>query len=80
MRSAGSDTRQRGAIVDFCRRLHARGWVANHDGNISVRAGERRLLCTPTSLSKAEVAAETIVVLDWHRDPPTVVRGTLKPP
>ena len=40
-------------VVDYAQRLHARGWVANHDGNVSVRDGEGRFLATPTATSKA---------------------------
>ena len=49
-----TDPRLRATVVDYARRLHARGWVANHDGNITVRIGEDRYLVTPTATSKAE--------------------------
>ena len=45
----------RGLVADYSRRLHARGWVANHDGNISVRLLGGRFLCTPGATSKAAV-------------------------
>ena len=62
--------------------LHARGWVANHDGNLSARLDdpgepELRVLSTPTSVSKGDVAAETLVVIDAER---RVVEGTRRPP
>ncbi len=45
--------------------LHARGWVANHDGNISVRDGQGRYLATPTTAtSKAAVRADGLVIVD----------------
>ena len=37
-------------LVEISRRVHTRGWVANHDGNLSVRLGEDRFLCTPTAV------------------------------
>lgn len=43
--------------------LHARGWVANHDGNASVWLGEGRYLATPTAMSKGAVSAETLIVV-----------------
>ena len=43
------------AVVDYSQRLHQRGWVANHDGNISVRLEENRFLITPTAVSKGDV-------------------------
>jgi L-fuculose-phosphate aldolase len=51
-------------VADFARRLHARGWVANHDGNVSARAGAGRLVITPTATSKAAVTHESLVVVD----------------
>ncbi len=37
----------RAEIVEVGRRLHARGFIAANDGNISVRLDETRLLTTP---------------------------------
>src|SRR5438105_2908797 len=54
----------RADIADYSRRLHARGWVANHEGNISVRLSQGRYLCTPTATSKAAVAPEGLVIVD----------------
>ena len=53
------DPRLRAAVADYARRLHARGWVANHDGNITTRLGENRYLATPTATSKADVQRAT---------------------
>jgi L-fuculose-phosphate aldolase len=44
--------------------VHERGWVANHDGNISARLSPDRLLCTPTATSKGDVTAAMLLVLD----------------
>ena len=42
--------------------LHARGWVANHDGNVSARLeGSERFLITPTAVSKRSCPPESIV-------------------
>ena len=51
-------------VADYAQRLHARGWVANHDGNVSVRQGQGRYLATPTATSKAAVRADALVVVD----------------
>lgn len=51
-------------VADYAQRLHARGWVANHDGNVSVRDGDGRYLMTPTATSKAAVRADNLVVVD----------------
>lgn len=59
-----SDPKLRGQLVDYSRRMHARGWVANHDGNLSVRLPDGRFLATPTAYSKAEVTADSLVTVD----------------
>ncbi len=50
-------------VAEYAHRLHARGWVANHDGNVSIRDGAR-VLATPTATSKAAVRADALVVVD----------------
>ena len=39
--------RLRSEIVDYSRRLHANGWVANHDGNLTARLEGNTLLGGP---------------------------------
>src|SRR5438552_3046888 len=53
----------RESLVDYSRRLHARGWVANHDGNVTLRLGTGRYLATPTAMSKAAVGAGDLIVV-----------------
>jgi L-fuculose-phosphate aldolase len=76
----GSDSRLRAEIVDYSQRLHARGWVANHDGNVSVRCPGGQILCTPTATSKAAVTADLIVTIATADEPVRVVRGKARPP
>ncbi len=58
------DGKLRTQIVDYSHRLHSRGWVANHDGNLSARLGDGRFVCTPTAFSKAAVTADSLVIVD----------------
>jgi L-fuculose-phosphate aldolase len=50
-------------VRDAARALHARGWVANHDGNVSARIGDR-FLVTPTAISKAATSEAGLAVVD----------------
>ena len=59
-----SEQARRAELADYAQRLHARGWVANHDGNLSVRLEPGRYLATPTAVSKAEVRADGLVIVD----------------
>lgn len=53
------------AIARASAQLAANGWVANHDGNISVRASDgERYFATPTAMSKASIGAHDVVTVD----------------
>jgi len=45
------------------RHLHAAGWVANHDGNVSARDGQR-FICTPTGTSKRLIQERDLIEVD----------------
>lgn len=52
-------------ITKYSHLLHAAGYVANHDGNISARLSDQtRFLATPTAVSKREVAPYDLVIVD----------------
>ncbi|GAB4372034.1 MAG: class II aldolase/adducin family protein [Bryobacter sp.] len=54
------------AIVEIGRLMYQKGWVAANDGNISVRLGPDRMLCTPTGVSKGRMKAADMVVADFE--------------
>jgi L-fuculose-phosphate aldolase len=58
------EAKARGEIVRYSHALWDRGWVANHDGNVSARVGPNRVVCTPTATSKREVSDALLVVTD----------------
>jgi L-fuculose-phosphate aldolase len=62
----------RAAIVEVCRLMHQRGYIAAGDGNVSVRIGEKRLLVTPSGARKGFLKPEDLVVCDLDGVP---VRG-----
>jgi L-fuculose-phosphate aldolase len=62
-------------LAEVARTLHARGWVANHDGNVTARLGEGRFLATPTAVSKRVIAPESLLVVD---EAGTVLAGERK--
>lgn len=66
----------RSELVALSRRLHANGWVANHDGNLSVRLHGDRLLITPTAYSKADVDDGSLLIVDMQGK---VLEGRKKP-
>ena len=61
-----SDRLQRAAIIEFGGLLHANGFVAATDGNLSVRLDERRILVTPTCISKGRMRPADLVIVDME--------------
>jgi len=59
-----SDRQSRLAIVEYGRLLHANGFVAATDGNLSVRLDDDRILVTPTCISKGRMQPSDLVVVD----------------
>src|SRR5687768_2543582 len=66
----------RAELVDASRQLHANGWVANHDGNLSVKLNGNRLLITATAISKADVDDSKLLIVDFTGK---VLEGRRKP-
>ncbi len=51
------------SIVDICHKIDKKGWVANHDGNVTVKY-EDNFLATPTSVGKSDMVVEMVLTLD----------------
>lgn len=51
-------------IVQVGKLVFEKGWVAAHDGNISVRLDAERILCTPTGVSKGLMDPDDMSVCD----------------
>ena len=71
-----NESRIKSELVAVSRKLWARGFVANHDGNVSVRVAADRIWATPTAVSKGDVTEEMLVLLDLNGQR---VAGRLKP-
>lgn len=71
-----SEPRIRQELAKFSHRIWQRGWVANHDGNLSHRLRRRRLMCTPTAQSKIELRSEMMLIVD---EAGKVLSGSLRP-
>jgi len=51
-------------LVHYAHKVYHKGWVANHDGNLTIRLAADRILSTPTALSKGDVTANDLIVVD----------------
>jgi L-fuculose-phosphate aldolase len=56
-------------VVQVCHLMWQKGFVAATDGNVSVRLGRDRFLCTPSGFSKGLIRPEQLVVVDWDANP-----------
>ena len=63
-------------IVEAGRRVYNRNFVASNDGNISARIDERRVLITPSGVSKGFMSPEDLIVIDCEGN---VLEGRKKP-
>lgn len=58
------EARVREEIAHYSALLARRGWVANHDGNLSARIGTNRLVCTPTATHKEKIRHDGLITTD----------------
>ena len=58
-----TERKHREEIVRYGRMLHSRGYVAAMDGNLSVRLDQRRILVTPTCVSKGAMRPSDLVIV-----------------
>src|SRR5579884_3136920 len=61
-----SDHQFRKAIVQTGKMLHDRGFIAACDGNVSVRLDKKRVLVTPTGMSKGMMTSADLVIVDMN--------------
>jgi len=53
------------SVSEYSKLLHVQGWVANHDGNVSVRLpDEKRFMATPTAMSKRCIEPHDVLTID----------------
>jgi L-fuculose-phosphate aldolase len=62
--NAKSEDEHRRDICTVGRWIHSRAFVASTDGNISVRLDSRRVLTSPTNMSKGMMAPDDLVITD----------------
>ncbi len=63
-------------LVEYSHLIYDKGWVANHEGNLTCRIGANRWAATPTSFSKRDVGERDLIDVDDERN---VLRGIRRP-
>ena len=51
-------------LLRYCQAVYDKGWVANHDGNLTARVAQDRYLATPTAFSKADITADSLIAVN----------------
>jgi L-fuculose-phosphate aldolase len=59
-----TERQARRQMVTFGKMLHARGFVAATDGNLSMRLDRNHILATPTAMSKGALRPSDMVIVD----------------
>ncbi len=54
----------RAELVEACRKVYEKGFVAAYAGNLSARIDSERILITPSGKCKGEVAEDDLLVID----------------
>jgi L-fuculose-phosphate aldolase len=73
---ASSLYKLRQEIVEAGRRVYNRNYVASNDGNISARIDARKVVITPSGVSKGFLKADDLIVVDYQGN---VLEGRKKP-
>lgn len=60
-------------IVEICRALNAKNFLAAADGNVSVRLNEREIMITPAGQNKSKCSPESMAIISIHNE---ILRGT----
>src|SRR3982074_987431 len=61
-----SDRKIREELVRYAHQLHAAGFVAATDGNLSVRMDSRRIPTSPTGMSKGDLKPYDLVIVGYE--------------
>jgi len=51
-------------VVRVCDALHSRGFVADHEGNVTALTSDNSILATPTAVSKGDIREYDLLLLD----------------
>lgn len=63
-------------LINICHKIHAKGFVAASDGNVSIRISKNQILCTPTSIPKEKLKINDLVVVSIDGK---LVKGSRRP-
>src|SRR5690349_17572631 len=51
-------------LVEVCRRMYQKGYIAAADGNVSIKINDNRILFTPSGVCKGFINEDDLIVTD----------------
>lgn len=70
------ESQYRRDLVEVCRRMYQKGFVASNDGNVSIRISDKEILATPTGMSKGDISPDQLIKVNMKGE---LISGYLKP-
>jgi L-fuculose-phosphate aldolase len=70
------ESQYRRDLVEVCRRMYQKGFVASNDGNVSIRIADNEILATPTGMNKGDISPDQFIKVNMKGE---LIEGYLKP-
>lgn len=70
------ESQYRRDLIEVCKRMYQKGYVASNDGNVSIRIADNEILATPTGMSKNDISPDQIIKVNMKGN---LIEGYLKP-
>jgi L-fuculose-phosphate aldolase len=51
-------------LIEVCKRMYQKGFIAATDGNVSIRINENRIIFTPSGMCKGYLEADDLIITD----------------
>ncbi|MBD3185084.1 class II aldolase/adducin family protein [Candidatus Poribacteria bacterium] len=71
-----SESQYRHEMIEVCKRIYQKGFVASNDGNVTLRMSEDEILATPTGMCKGDITTDQLIKVNMQGE---VISGFLKP-
>jgi L-fuculose-phosphate aldolase len=63
-------------LVEVCKRMYQKSYVASNDGNVSIRMSDDEILATPTGMNKGDISTDQLIKVNMKGE---LIEGFLKP-
>jgi len=71
-----SESEYRRNMIEVCKRIYQKGFVASNDGNVTIRMSKDEILATPTGMNKGDLTSDQLIKVNMSGKK---IAGDLKP-